>query len=155
MFCSKCGAQLPEDANFCLKCGKPQRASAGVTKDAAPSVRHWEYREFRESLKAYTNGKKFICNCASLAGGDTPLPDSGGRMKMNVLIDNAVRALLKRISPDGWEPIEPIQPEYLWQSLRVKFVKRGTYNILFANQYSWELIEVCLNCRRWISGTTA
>lgn len=32
MFCIKCGTQLPEDANFCSKCGHPvqrQQASFG------------------------------------------------------------------------------------------------------------------------------
>ena len=28
MFCMNCGKELPDDANFCLKCGKPQNASA-------------------------------------------------------------------------------------------------------------------------------
>lgn len=27
MFCSNCGTQLPDDANFCLKCGQPQKQS--------------------------------------------------------------------------------------------------------------------------------
>lgn len=25
MFCSNCGINLPDDANFCMKCGKPQK----------------------------------------------------------------------------------------------------------------------------------
>ncbi|MFZ4656618.1 MAG: zinc-ribbon domain-containing protein [Caldilineaceae bacterium] len=28
MFCSNCGTQLPNDANFCLKCGQRLRAVA-------------------------------------------------------------------------------------------------------------------------------
>ncbi len=27
MFCFNCGTQLPEDANFCFKCGKPQNVN--------------------------------------------------------------------------------------------------------------------------------
>lgn len=33
MYCKKCGQQLPDDANFCLKCGTPQRA--GMTPPGA------------------------------------------------------------------------------------------------------------------------
>jgi hypothetical protein len=32
MFCSKCGTQLPDEANFCWKCGKPQKAGASAEK---------------------------------------------------------------------------------------------------------------------------
>ena len=28
MFCSSCGTELPDDASFCLKCGRPQKQSA-------------------------------------------------------------------------------------------------------------------------------
>ncbi len=28
MYCQKCGTQLPDDANFCLKCGAAQRTQA-------------------------------------------------------------------------------------------------------------------------------
>jgi len=28
MYCSKCGTQLPDEANFCWKCGQPQKQAA-------------------------------------------------------------------------------------------------------------------------------
>lgn len=36
MFCRHCGAQLPDDANFCSKCGKPQTPAEGRAA-AAPA----------------------------------------------------------------------------------------------------------------------
>ena len=30
MFCLNCGTQLPDDANFCLKCGKPQKLNVQI-----------------------------------------------------------------------------------------------------------------------------
>ncbi|GIK63223.1 MAG: hypothetical protein BroJett018_10170 [Chloroflexota bacterium] len=31
MFCSNCGTQIPDDSNFCPKCGKPQRNGLNTT----------------------------------------------------------------------------------------------------------------------------
>ena len=31
MFCSKCGAQIPDDSEFCPKCGTPVGGAAGGT----------------------------------------------------------------------------------------------------------------------------
>src|SRR5215471_558408 len=39
-FCS-CGAQLPEDAVFCHKCGKPQREIAAAEPEAPPRA-EWQ-----------------------------------------------------------------------------------------------------------------
>ena len=36
-FCS-CGAQLPPDARFCHKCGKPQRAEILVEEEPEPTA---------------------------------------------------------------------------------------------------------------------
>jgi hypothetical protein len=39
MFCKKCGAQLPDDAQFCSKCGTPvSGAGGGATGSVAPSM---------------------------------------------------------------------------------------------------------------------
>src|ERR1700683_4224701 len=32
MFCPKCGKELPDDSQFCLKCGQPTTAAASVPK---------------------------------------------------------------------------------------------------------------------------
>jgi predicted amidophosphoribosyltransferase len=35
MFCTKCGAQLPEGVKFCTSCGAPVKTLAGMEKPAA------------------------------------------------------------------------------------------------------------------------
>ena len=39
MFCTKCGQQLPSDANFCLKCGLPQKPEVGTSPPSMESER--------------------------------------------------------------------------------------------------------------------
>ena len=34
MKCPKCGTELPDDANYCLKCGTPQKANAAVIENS-------------------------------------------------------------------------------------------------------------------------
>ncbi len=38
MFCPKCGAQLPDSATFCMRCGTNVAAAAGTAASATPSV---------------------------------------------------------------------------------------------------------------------
>lgn len=42
IFCMNCGNELPDDANFCLKCGKPVGNVAKSTPQTEPK---WEYCE--------------------------------------------------------------------------------------------------------------
>jgi hypothetical protein len=42
MFCVNCGTQLPDDANFCLKCGKAQ--ANGTHTNVNNSIR-WDYKD--------------------------------------------------------------------------------------------------------------
>lgn len=42
IYCMQCGKELPDDANFCLKCGKPV---GGTVQSAPQSEPKWEYCE--------------------------------------------------------------------------------------------------------------
>jgi len=98
MFCIKCGKELPEDAQFCLKCGTAIPSTTGMGQGRG----HWEYQEFSEDLEKYTGGEKFKIPYGMYTGF---LPGPTGEVMQP--IDEAVKALLRRIAPDGWEPIEP------------------------------------------------
>jgi hypothetical protein len=45
MFCSKCGAQLPDDANFCNKCGNSMAGASTAPKES------WEHCEIQYVTK--------------------------------------------------------------------------------------------------------
>jgi predicted amidophosphoribosyltransferase len=42
IYCSHCGKELPDDASFCMKCGKPLKG--GVVSPQTPLMR-WEYKD--------------------------------------------------------------------------------------------------------------
>ena len=42
IYCSKCGKQHPDDANFCMGCGQPLKAGSS---SSATTSRHWEYKD--------------------------------------------------------------------------------------------------------------
>src|SRR5436305_242598 len=45
MFCTNCGYQMPDDANFCQKCGRPQNQSAGTASVRTDAEPQWERME--------------------------------------------------------------------------------------------------------------
>ena len=49
MFCINCGVQLPDDARFCMKCGKAQQPVPDAPTPT-PARGGWEYREFSVEL---------------------------------------------------------------------------------------------------------
>jgi len=108
---------------------------------------HWEYEEFTESLVPYTGGSRYSASVAGWNGlYDGGVPNSD----MREPIKRAVRALLNRASRDGWEPIEPIDPDRLWNANRISFVYANDFlDNVFANSRSARLQAVHLNCRRW------
>jgi len=109
LFCISCGAQLPDEANFCLKCGKPQKAIA-----QADSFR-WETCEIIfVQLSAGLGGAKGYFEAKAIgpngtysagvgqtfgAGFGTWAPDATNPKVVglhNVFIDQLVG--------EGWEP---------------------------------------------------
>jgi len=104
MFCGQCGKQLPDDANFCLKCGQPQRASVQAVEP------RWEMCEIRFDSKqkgffntidwfwAQAVGPKGSYN----AGESEPVLSSSANIKKR---DDALHKLIQRLTSEGWEPI--------------------------------------------------
>ncbi len=49
VFCTECGTELPDDANFCLKCGKAQKNSSGSVQPS--KQRNDEVELYRTEIK--------------------------------------------------------------------------------------------------------
>ena len=110
MFCSNCGIQLPDDANFCLKCGKPQKAGIQVDEPK------WETCE----IKWTSSQRNLIANHkmqfwadaigpnGSYNAGESPIfehPYSEREPESNNRKDSdAHKNLISKLVADGWEP---------------------------------------------------
>jgi len=125
MFCLTCGTQLPDDANFCHKCGTPigQTQSSKVT---------WEYCQIcwdeEDSLFSGTQ-VWFWADAVGPEGkynaGESPRYRTWGNTRVYGPADlshkkdraNAEEAhnrLVQMLISDGWEPL-PERGEYWWQ----------------------------------------
>ena len=134
MFCVKCGTELPDDANFCLKCGKVLKA----TVQAEPERQiQWEEKEFSELFSPVVVYKQ------------TPsvLDQNALIQQMRNPIQVTTQKLLQRARAEGWEPTEPTDPGRLFLNGRI--VTKAHYGGSFGN-CKWELLEVNVNCRRQV-----
>ena len=89
--CSSCGTQLPDDANFCLRCGKP----LGLNPPGPRSIERWEYHTETLLLNIKVVGAGW-----AIEGGMSI--DQSTEQKINALIDSQVEALGK----EGWLPVQ-------------------------------------------------
>lgn len=114
MFCSNCGTRLPDDANFCLKCGKAQHVGIQSPDEAKwetcmielsdpHDIRH--YKIWVDVVGA--NGKQVIMKREYKARFFEHSADTSNRL--GVIIKEIVNALVE----DGWESTG--KRAYWWQ----------------------------------------
>jgi len=106
MFCSYCGTQIPDDASFCNKCGKSQKA--GGSSDEIK----WETCEI--AYQQTTNGivweaGYFYAEAIGPTGvyeaaRTSPLTEYSGPSSDNERVVQAHRGLVTRLTLAGWEP---------------------------------------------------
>jgi hypothetical protein len=135
MFCINCGANLPDEANFCLKCGKQQKQ--GVQTDETKwetceinyKVAHDGLTGTRGCFRAeaigfdgvYEAGRSQEFGC----GYNMWLPDSKNEAHYNALIENLVK--------DRWEPTGE-RGEHWWNNrFRRKIVPKSSDEQNFVN----------------------
>jgi hypothetical protein len=112
MFCGNCGTEIPDEANFCWKCGKPQKP--GVQVDES----RWEMceieREYIGSIGrflALQDQFKFIAKAIGPQGvynaGETPLfLDRPANVKDREEQQKLLPILIAYLVKNGWEPVE-------------------------------------------------
>jgi hypothetical protein len=109
MFCSNCGTQLPDEANFCWKCGKPQKQGTQVEELKQAEETKYETCEifYMRTHKGYTRdkglftveaigpeGKYFIARSEEFSVASDAGPS---------LNHQAHEVLVNRLVSQGWE----------------------------------------------------
>jgi hypothetical protein len=108
MYCSNCGTEIPDEANFCWKCGKPQKQGIQVDEQK------WEICEIKSAWKQglFSNEYRFWAE----ATGPNGLYNAGESPKFNMGATEVpwesgkeahapLRALMNKLAQDGWEPL--------------------------------------------------
>lgn len=118
MHCMKCGTQLPQDANFCYKCGTP----VGKTS-SNPTKEQWEYCEIDIEYKEnWWNGSwpaRFFADAISpIKGQYVALKSREVRLKSGNFYKKDTNPLFNEFSAqlvkDGWIPTSERGEEW-WQ----------------------------------------
>ena len=106
MYCTSCRTQLPDEANFCWKCGKPQRPHV------QPDEPKWEMCEIRyEKLKqGWTSEFRFWAEAIGPTGSYNAGQSRVFKARRAWPISNAesqeeINALIYRLTKAGWEAL--------------------------------------------------
>jgi ribosomal protein L40E len=87
VFCVSCGIQLPDDANYCLKCGRPQKD--GLRNPTQPKV------EYREELLDWAKTPVFY-------DSNKKPPHQRSSDVANTVINNRVLHEIQPLLEQGW-----------------------------------------------------
>jgi hypothetical protein len=122
MFCAICGVELPEEANFCWKCGRPQRDDIAAPKKAREVKYEYCHITFLERKTIPGNRLQLIARGRSVDGKEyvaassdfliTPY-NQGPRRQ-------AIRQLIDKLEADGWEQTEIIRDPNDWDDYRFR-----------------------------------
>lgn len=113
MFCIECGTQLPDEAKFCFKCGKPQVCGNSEIKPEQETCEivyeivgeKWGiYPRTILRFKAQATGTKGEY-CASMSNDfeANPFDYPGRPEKKNKKHKNALEFLTDKLKQDGWQ----------------------------------------------------
>lgn len=108
IYCSKCGKQHPDDANFCMKCGQPFNTGGQLSKS---KPMHWEYKDI--TIRFPRDGFTDI--------NDSKLKQYNGVVQ---LADPIILAQLQQEGRNGWQAEGPTEFRTLDQLKLVQKRKR-------------------------------
>jgi len=105
MYCSNCGTQLSDDANFCLKCGNPQKQ---YIQTGGPT---WETCEifYKETTNGILWEAGFFYVEAIGPFGVTEVarsgtfPEFGGPSSSSTIVTDVHKDLISKLLQTGWE----------------------------------------------------
>lgn len=158
MFCYNCGTQLPDDATFCSKCGKPQKTAQAIAQPTE-SVRYdtceikWRYTQgFLASNQQFafvafalgTKGGYVVAESSVLTNVGPILNDEGLAAKSNnPALRAALEGVITHLTKEGWESVG--SGTKWWNK---KFRKpTGQVTVVPHGREAWETCEIQLGER--------
>ncbi len=118
IYCSQCGKQHPDDANFCMGCGKPFKAGT------QSSSMRWEYKD----LKVPLNIKE--------SKGTSVIPR----------INDIVLKAIQREGQDGWQAEGSTDYSSLWD--RGAFETTSRENFMQTKVLDFTYVAVTIRLKR-------
>jgi zinc-ribbon domain len=119
--CSSCGTQLPEDAKFCLKCGKPQKPglpaeevrweTCEIGEENVKQAGNLSVRENRFVGKAIGPSGVYIVEVSATFKFGAGVLDPSSSAKYPSLRDwskecvSILDTFISKLVAEGWEPI--------------------------------------------------
>src|SRR5687768_169585 len=107
MFCMQCGKQLPEEANFCLRCGTPQHSEAEsaqlkISPASPPQAECWDHCEivYKEKFFSVHFVAEMLTPSGRVAVDKESVFDGG---KQGYLNGKILDKLVDRLLCNGWE----------------------------------------------------
>jgi zinc ribbon protein len=112
MYCIGCGTELPDDANFCLRCGKPQKKGVKIADESVTEAKYetceigWD----KAGLLSLEFWAKAIGPNGVYNAGEVKF--TPGPFRQREYPDNdesnaceALNTLIKQLTQDGWQPL--------------------------------------------------
>jgi len=125
IYCSKCGRQHPDDANFCMGCGQPFKVGGQPPR---PTPRQWEYKDIIIPFPRdrFSN-----------------IPITTRRYdEVSRLGDSIILAYLQQEGRLGWQAEEPTDFRTLDRLNLIQ--KRQAFVTMFNERFTYEQVSIRL-----------
>jgi hypothetical protein len=152
MFCVYCGTQIPDDAAFCSKCGKPQKDHQSARPAQPVSSTDWEYWTWEAGVSSgmYMPSIKGKYGDRAHYGDQTNRPNNPepfARLQFWQQIQSRVLPVIQLLRDDGWEPITEVGPASpVLDDKESSFLKGLVSDLL--DPGSWKLYGLSIKFRR-------
>lgn len=124
IYCPQCGKELPDDANFCMKCGKPLTGGTQPTPQQEPL---WEYcttgkRQVKDGGIFHHSEYVMAARAVNPLRGTYDVAESDRFIDHQGIPDEKLvpyfDQLVKQLTADGWVLLPPESPWWYSRKFR-------------------------------------
>jgi hypothetical protein len=150
MFCVYCGTQIPDDAVFCSKCGKPQKDHQQAKPTQSASIPEWEYWTW--DANPPTGISLSVRKFEDRDGSRDGMTEGQARLHFWQEIQSKILPVIHHLQDDGWEPISEVGASAI--KLQGAKVQKGDFaglmKAMFGNlsEFGWTCHGITIRFRR-------